>query len=204
VVFAAAEKDALRPLPADPFVLATWAKAKIGPDIHARVGKESALCYLLLINRSPFLHDLTSEFLVEVRAGKLIGTKLDGTVHAIHRALASLGYVIPPPSSAFTSGPVAISGTPQAWAELERWHDTVHPDPESPGHHPDSAGQDRPVDGRRAARRRRADGLDLADLRVVGRGGRPDERRRLRAARRHHGQRPGTRSSPRARPASCG
>jgi Integrase core domain len=38
-VFAAAEKDALRPLPAGPFVLAAWAKAKIGPDIHARVGK---------------------------------------------------------------------------------------------------------------------------------------------------------------------
>ena len=38
-VFAAVEKDALRPLPADPFVLATWAKAKISPDIHARVGK---------------------------------------------------------------------------------------------------------------------------------------------------------------------
>ena len=39
VVFAAAEKDALGPLPPDPFVLATWATAKIGPDIHARVGK---------------------------------------------------------------------------------------------------------------------------------------------------------------------
>jgi len=39
VVFAAAEKNALRPLPADPFVLATWATAKISPDIHARVGK---------------------------------------------------------------------------------------------------------------------------------------------------------------------
>jgi transposase len=38
-VFAAAEKNALLPLPADPFVLATWARAKIGPDIHARVGK---------------------------------------------------------------------------------------------------------------------------------------------------------------------
>jgi len=38
-VFAAVEKDALRPLPQDPFVLATWATAKIGPDIHARVGK---------------------------------------------------------------------------------------------------------------------------------------------------------------------
>jgi transposase len=38
-VFAAVEKAALRPLPADRFVLAIWAKAKIGPDIHARVGK---------------------------------------------------------------------------------------------------------------------------------------------------------------------
>ena len=33
-VFEAAEKEALRPLPAEPFVLATWATAKIGPDIH--------------------------------------------------------------------------------------------------------------------------------------------------------------------------
>ena len=38
-VFEAAEKDALMPLPAGPFVLATWATAKIGPDIHAQVEK---------------------------------------------------------------------------------------------------------------------------------------------------------------------
>lgn len=38
-VFAASEQQALKPLPAEPFVLATWAKAKIGPDIHARVEK---------------------------------------------------------------------------------------------------------------------------------------------------------------------
>ena len=38
-VFAAVEAAALRPLPAEPFVLATWATAKIGPDIHAQVGK---------------------------------------------------------------------------------------------------------------------------------------------------------------------
>jgi transposase len=37
-VFQAVERDALRPLPADPFVLATWATAKVGADIHARVG----------------------------------------------------------------------------------------------------------------------------------------------------------------------
>jgi len=36
-VFDAVEKDALRPLPAEPFVLATWAAARIGPDIHAQV-----------------------------------------------------------------------------------------------------------------------------------------------------------------------
>jgi transposase len=38
-VFEAVEKDALKPLPAGPFVLATWAAAKIGPDIHAQVDK---------------------------------------------------------------------------------------------------------------------------------------------------------------------
>lgn len=38
-VFDAVERQALRPLPADPFVLATWARAKIGPDIHAQAGK---------------------------------------------------------------------------------------------------------------------------------------------------------------------
>jgi hypothetical protein len=38
-VFDAVEKDALRPLPAEPFVLATWATAKIGPDIHAQVDR---------------------------------------------------------------------------------------------------------------------------------------------------------------------
>jgi integrase len=86
---------------------------------------ESALCHLLLANRSPFLHDLTSEFLREARAGGLIGTRLDGTVHGIHRALAELGYVDPPPAPAFTSGPAAISGAPEAWTELvERWHAT--------------------------------------------------------------------------------
>jgi transposase len=37
-VFEAVEKEALKPLPAGPFVLATWARAKIGPDIHARAG----------------------------------------------------------------------------------------------------------------------------------------------------------------------
>jgi transposase len=37
-VFAAVEQQALRPLPVAPFVLATWSAARVGPDIHAKVG----------------------------------------------------------------------------------------------------------------------------------------------------------------------
>jgi transposase len=38
-VFAAVEQPALLALPARPFVLASWSTAKVGPDIHAKVGK---------------------------------------------------------------------------------------------------------------------------------------------------------------------
>lgn len=37
-VFAAVEAPALASLPVAPFVLATWSAAKVGPDIHAKVG----------------------------------------------------------------------------------------------------------------------------------------------------------------------
>ena len=38
-VFAAAEAAALSPLPRLPFVLATWSRAKVGPDIHVKAGR---------------------------------------------------------------------------------------------------------------------------------------------------------------------
>ena len=43
-VFDSAEKGSLRPLPAEPFVLASWAPAKIGPDIHAQVDRFFTRC----------------------------------------------------------------------------------------------------------------------------------------------------------------
>jgi hypothetical protein len=43
VVFEAVEKDALKPLPGEPFTLATWASAKIEPDIRAQVEKAGCL-----------------------------------------------------------------------------------------------------------------------------------------------------------------
>ena len=39
VVFAMAEAAALAPLPRFPFVLATWSRAKVGPDIHIKAGR---------------------------------------------------------------------------------------------------------------------------------------------------------------------
>jgi hypothetical protein len=38
-VFTAVEAEALQPLPVKAFVVATWATALVGPDIHAKVGK---------------------------------------------------------------------------------------------------------------------------------------------------------------------
>jgi hypothetical protein len=38
-VFAAVEAQAMQPLPPKPFVAATWSTCKVGPDIHAKVGK---------------------------------------------------------------------------------------------------------------------------------------------------------------------
>jgi integrase len=82
----------------------------------------SAVCQLLLINRSPFLHDLTGSLLLRVRQDGLLGGRLAGTIHGIHRALAELGHVSPPPAPIFTLGPAAITGAPAAWTELvERW-----------------------------------------------------------------------------------
>lgn len=38
-VFAAVEENALRALPREPFVLAHWSRAKVGPDIHVKCGR---------------------------------------------------------------------------------------------------------------------------------------------------------------------
>jgi hypothetical protein len=38
-IFEVVGKDALRPLAGEPFVLAAWATAKIGPDIRAQAEK---------------------------------------------------------------------------------------------------------------------------------------------------------------------
>ena len=92
----------------------------------------SATCQLLLINRSPFLHDLTDEMLGRARRDQMLGERLDGAVHGIHRALAELGHTAPPPAPA--PGPAGITGAPAAWtALLERWYATSTLSPKTRG-----------------------------------------------------------------------
>jgi len=41
--FAMVELPALQPLPSEPFELATWTTAKVGPDCHIQVTQPSAI-----------------------------------------------------------------------------------------------------------------------------------------------------------------
>ncbi len=89
-------------------------------------------CQLLLINRSPSLGDLTDDLFERVRRDRLLGGRLDGAIHGVHRAVAELGFVTPP--SLVGSGPAAITGAPAAWtAMLERWYATSTLTPKTRG-----------------------------------------------------------------------
>jgi hypothetical protein len=76
------EKDALRPLPAKPFVLATRAKAKISPDILAQ-GGEGAVLGVLARHRQgadvrftvPMAQFFMGGKLVKARSRKALGAK---------------------------------------------------------------------------------------------------------------------------------
>ncbi|MEY9932447.1 integrase [Catenulispora sp. GP43] len=92
----------------------------------------TATCQLLLINRSPLLADLTDDLFHRVRRDRLLGGRLDGSVHGVHRAVAQLGIVTPP--ATVGSGPVPISGAAEAWTSmLERWFATSTLTPKTRG-----------------------------------------------------------------------
>jgi hypothetical protein len=85
----------------------------------------TAVCQMLLLNRSPLLPDLTDEVLVRLRRDAASGPRLAGGLHGIHRAVAALGHVNPPPAPKYGNGPATIEGTARGWAEwVERWHST--------------------------------------------------------------------------------
>jgi transposase len=72
-VFTAVEAAALRPLPATPFVLATWSGGKVGPDIHVKVGRALYSVPWALIGAQ--VHARTTETTVQIIAdGEVVAT----------------------------------------------------------------------------------------------------------------------------------
>ncbi|GGV83109.1 hypothetical protein GCM10010228_58930 [Streptomyces massasporeus] len=55
-MFEAVEAEALLPLPTEPFVLARWLKATVGPDIHVKVGRTLYSVPWKLIGRRVDVH----------------------------------------------------------------------------------------------------------------------------------------------------
>ena len=73
VVFAAVEAPALRALPTTPFVLATWSAAKVGPDIHVKVGPALYLVPWRLIGQQ--VHARSTATMVQVtHEGRVVAT----------------------------------------------------------------------------------------------------------------------------------
>jgi hypothetical protein len=74
-VFAAVEQQALGPLPTAPFVLAGWASAKIGPDIHAKVGATLYLLPWRYLGERVDARSTTTTMVQFFRHGELIKTR---------------------------------------------------------------------------------------------------------------------------------
>ena len=100
-------------------VLADWGYSRERDKLASVIGQA------LLLNRSPLLRDLSAQALIAMRAAPATGVNWPKDLHGIHRAIAALGYVDPPPRPRHTGGPAKIEGTPGDWAQwVERWHAT--------------------------------------------------------------------------------
>jgi integrase len=85
----------------------------------------SAICQILLLNRSPLLEDLSGEALAAIRTAPAMHGQWGNDLHGIHRAVAALGHAELPPQPRHGPGPAAIEGASAAWADwVERWYAT--------------------------------------------------------------------------------
>ena len=97
---------------------------------HTDPRLRTVLCHALLLNRSPYIDDLTTEALLALRDDPAIIRSGRGQLHAIHRAVAALGHVAPPtmPTRGWR---LAVEDAPREWMKwVDRWHDTSTLTPE--------------------------------------------------------------------------
>jgi hypothetical protein len=141
-------------------------------------------CQVFLLNRSPHIDELCTGLFDRIRSELLLPSPRLNTLHAMQRAVAYLGFCDPPPPRA---GPPPAAGKRRpgrmgAVGGAVACH--LHAHSRGPRQRPGHAAQGRALAGGRTSRGRRPGRLDAADLRRLGRGGGPDERRRLRPAHR--------------------
>jgi hypothetical protein len=102
-------------------VLRGWGY-QIEEDVDSRISP--VLCQALLLNRSPMLHDLTTEAFHRIRQHPDMPKRHLGALYGIQRAAAALGHCSSPPPPNRRRMP-AIEGASSSWTEwLERWHTT--------------------------------------------------------------------------------
>lgn len=107
-------------------VLHGWGYSAARTTAHA-----ATLCELLLFNRSPYLSDLTADYLEEAR--RAVPNQRRACIYDVGRALAALGFLAEPlPTAPSRSGasrdrPVypAVDGVDPEWGRwVERWEST--------------------------------------------------------------------------------
>lgn len=102
-------------------VLRGWGY-QIEDDVDTRISP--VLCQALLLNRSPMLHDLTTEAFHRIRQHLDMPERHLGALYAVQRAAAALGHCSSPPPPNRRRMP-AIEGASTSWTEwVERWHTT--------------------------------------------------------------------------------
>ena len=123
-------------------------------------------------------------FFDRVRHDGLLGGARLNTVYGAARAVNALGFCDPPPAST-GRGTARATGGAQVWQQWPgRWNATSTLTPKARGNAGVPPVQGGPLARSRASRCRRSGCLDAADVCGLGRRGRPDERRGLRAP--HH------------------
>jgi integrase len=102
-------------------VLAGWGY-RLGRDDDTLL--PMVACQVFLLNRSPYLEELTTGLFERIRGERLLpGLRLN-TLHAMQRAVAEMGFCDPPRRMTGRHSARA-GGGPQAWAAwVERWYDT--------------------------------------------------------------------------------
>ena len=105
-------------------ILGGWGYRFVGDSDGNGARLPTMLAHVLLVNRSPLLADLTTEAFARLRDDPEMQGWQANSLHAIQRAVASLGHCNPPP----TPGPSRmpnLEGVPATWVDwITRWYET--------------------------------------------------------------------------------